>query len=119
ERAEVRALLERSGFEVVTEWDCSFPLFWLMRRAFTRIFPVPTLAGEHPEERTRKSTQRSAWEFSKLSGWIDKLFERTRLYMVHYPCRRGRRGGGVLVAARRGGTPGEVLTERAESRSVD
>lgn len=104
-REEMRALLERNGFRVVSEWDCSWPLFWLMRRVYTRLFEKPLEAGESPEERTRKSTQQSAWDYSRVSHWIDRVFEWTRLYLVHYPFRRGRLGCEVLVAARKVGEP--------------
>ncbi len=100
-RPEFRAMLERNGFRVMSEWDCSFPLFWLMRRVYTRLFPRPAMAEAAPEERTKISTQQSAWEYSRLSTWIDRFFELTRLYMIHYPFRNGRWGCEILLVARK------------------
>lgn len=99
---QFRELMERNGFRVLSEWDCSFPLFWLMRRVYTRLVRKPLLfGGEQPEERTKVSTQQSAWDCSQLSVWIDAFFSITKLYLIHYPFRRGRWGCEMLMVARK------------------
>ncbi|MBV9079743.1 MAG: class I SAM-dependent methyltransferase [Elusimicrobia bacterium] len=100
-RSDFRVMLERSGFKVVSEWDCSFPLFWLMRRLYTLLFPRPEMGVSTPEERTKISTRQSAWEYSRLSHWIDAIFSATRLYLVHYPFRKRQWGCELLLVARR------------------
>lgn len=101
DRPEFAAMLERNGFRVLTMWDCSFPLFWLMRRVYTRLFRKPQMAAGAPEERTKVSAQQSAWDCSHLSDWIDWIFSKTRLYLLHYPFRKGRWGCEILLVARK------------------
>jgi SAM-dependent methyltransferase len=100
-KPEFCQMLERSGFEVLSMWDCSFPLFWLMRRVYTRFFPKPAMGEGAPEERTKVSAQQSAWDCSHVSDWIDRIFSSTRLYLVHYPFRKGPWGCEILLVARK------------------
>lgn len=100
EREALRALMKRSGLDVVSLWDCSFPLFWFMRRVFTRFFTQPVVEGT-PEERTRISSQESAWDSPHASSFIDRFLQWSRLYLVHYPFRKRPWGCEALLVARK------------------
>ena len=98
-REDFTAMIARSGLSVLSVWDCSFPLFWGMRRVYTAILrdrdgPVRSLG-----DRTKRSSQRSAWNFSPASAWIDSFIMATRLYHVQYPFRRGPWGCEILLVA--------------------
>ena len=72
-------LIDRLMNPAEWRWDDEF---YGHDRRYTRLFPKPVLDGSMPEERTRISTQQSAWEYSRLSTWIDRFFELTRLYLI-------------------------------------
>ena len=100
-RVELQALFENSGFEILSVWDCSFPLFWFMRRIYTKLFSRNEFDHLSPEERTKISTCQSAWDYSVLSSMIDWFFSVTRLALIHYPFRKGTWGCEVLLLARK------------------
>jgi SAM-dependent methyltransferase len=100
-RPQLVQLLGAGGFNVVEMWDCSFPLFWLMRRVYTRFFPQQDLGHLSPEERTRISTLQSAWSASHASTLIDWVFQKTHLAKIHYPFRKGESGCEVLLLAQK------------------
>ncbi len=116
-REDFTAMIERSGLQVLSVWDCSFPLFWGMRRVYTAILrerdgPVRTL-----DDRTKCSSQRSAWNFSPVSAWIDGLIMATRLYYVQYPFRHGRWGCEILLVAGKPGGEENPVERHGETMS--
>jgi SAM-dependent methyltransferase len=58
--------LRASGFKVVEVWDCTFPVFWLLRRIYaaTHADPAWKKAAEHDDDLRRltsTSALRNAW----------------------------------------------------------
>lgn len=100
-REDLHALFKRNGYEVVCDWDCSFPLFWLMRRVYTRLIRKEEFEHLSPEERTKVSTCQSAWDYSILSSLIDSLFLKIGLGYFHYPFRKLPWGCESLLLARK------------------
>lgn len=101
EPAALRDVLVGSGYEVVEMWDVSFPVFWLLRRAFTAL-KRPSRAEGTPPERTAASVTVNAWDLGLLSralSWVPPwrpLFALQRRFRT-----RVDRGCEVAVLARR------------------
>ncbi len=108
-RDDFTAMIERSGLNVLSVWDCSFPLFWGMRRVYTAVLRDRNRPLRTSDDRTKCSSQRSAWNFSPVSAWIDWLILTTRLYHAHFPFRRGRWGCEILLVARKPEMEGAAL----------
>jgi SAM-dependent methyltransferase len=64
--------LADAGLGVVTFWDFTFPVFWAMRRAYTRLkraAPAPADA----DAATRASATRNAWDLP----WVSRILDRS------------------------------------------
>jgi SAM-dependent methyltransferase len=59
--ADLRAKLRAAGFVTLEIWDFTFPVFWAMRRAYTRLKPAPRVLDGSREERTRASSGENPW----------------------------------------------------------
>ncbi len=69
---EIQDLLSKAGFAVITIWDFTFPVFWLMRRVYTHFLkPGKQLGG--PAQQTLDSARQYAWGKTKLVSLIEKL----------------------------------------------
>lgn len=81
--------LQNVGLSVVDAHDFTFPLFWLMRRIYTRIKPRPAMDAESPDERTHASSTRNAWEMPLISRALNKTAPLWAvLSRAQYPLRR-------------------------------
>ena len=72
--------LLQAGMQPRMFWDFTFPVYWALRRMYTRIKSPPPMT-EDKESSTKASSARNAWDLS----FISKLLERTALlwYPVH------------------------------------
>jgi hypothetical protein len=70
--AGLRERLAGAGFSVVELWDFTFPVFWLMRRAYTRIKSPPSRMAETMQERTRQSSAKNPWEIPVVSRLLSQ-----------------------------------------------
>ena len=68
---EIFSLLESCGYEVLEQWDISFPFFWFLRRAYTSIKAKPQIEGNHLQ-RTYQSPFTNAWEMGWISNFLSK-----------------------------------------------
>jgi SAM-dependent methyltransferase len=68
---ELAAKLADAGMQSQAFWDFTFPLFWALRRAYTRVKRPPGPAGD-PEAATRASATVSAWELPLVSRVLDR-----------------------------------------------
>lgn len=82
-RDAVEELLSSSGFRLVEFWDYTFPVFWAMRRTYTRLLPAKQPAADMKEANTADSSLNSAWDSGagstlapRLPGW--GLVQRTQ-----------------------------------------
>ncbi len=103
---ELREKLGAAGFSVLEIWDFTFPVFWLMRRVYTRIKSSPANLETNKRERTHKSSGRNPWEIPLVSDWLSRdnalwravykwQFSRFRFWL--------NRGHEVIVLARKNG----------------
>jgi SAM-dependent methyltransferase len=67
---ELTAKLADAGMQSQAFWDFTFPLFWAMRRAYTRVKRPPALPSD-PQTATRASATVSAWELPLVSRVLD------------------------------------------------
>ena len=72
EMDELVNFLSENGFRVVENWDCTFPFFWALRRAYTRLLSPQSTHEYTPQERTLKSSHNSAWN---QYGWLSAIME--------------------------------------------
>jgi SAM-dependent methyltransferase len=70
--AELKEKLYAAGFAVLEMWDFTFPVFWLMRRAYTKLKAPLAGAGGDMMERTLKSSACNPWEIPVLSGLLSR-----------------------------------------------
>jgi len=69
-RAEdIRLSLEKAGFKVLTIWDFTYPVFWLMRRMYT-FLKRPPKENDAISQKTEKSSLRDAWAIPGISGLL-------------------------------------------------
>jgi len=62
--------LTRAGMPPQVFWDFTFPVFWLMRRMYTRIKRAPPVSADK-EWSTKASATRNAWDLPLLSRLLD------------------------------------------------
>jgi SAM-dependent methyltransferase len=67
--ADLRARFHDAGLEPLDVWDFTYPVFWAMRRAYTRLKASPPLTGT-PEERTRRSSAENPWSIPVISALL-------------------------------------------------
>jgi SAM-dependent methyltransferase len=60
------ALLDRAGYATLAMWDVTFPVFWLLRRAYTALKRPPP-APASTRERTARSGAAKAWDLGLIS----------------------------------------------------
>jgi hypothetical protein len=64
----VCTLLEGLDLEVLACWDFTFPVFWVMRRAYTRLKRPPPMVGDSMRERSEKSPSVNAWSMPVIGA---------------------------------------------------
>lgn len=102
--ADLRAKLRAAGLEPLEVWDFTYPVFWAMRRAYTRLKAPPEISGT-PEERTRRSSGENPWSIPVLSTLLSgDNFLWTALSRWQFNRHRLRtdRGHEIVAVARKG-----------------
>jgi SAM-dependent methyltransferase len=79
--ADMTEKLTQAGIPPQVFWDFTFPMFWLMRRIYTRIKSGNSVAADK-EASTKASATANAWDMPFLS----RLLERTAV--LWYPLHR-------------------------------
>lgn len=64
--------LTRAGLEPESFWDFTYPVFWAMRRAYTRVKRGVPAVGDK-ETSTKASATRNAWDLP----WVSRVLDRT------------------------------------------
>ncbi|MBK6806020.1 MAG: hypothetical protein IPG84_14805 [Betaproteobacteria bacterium] len=68
---DLRTRLEEAGLEAVTFEDFTFPVYWAMRRAYTRLKRAPPPPAD-AHAATMASATRNAWDLSFVSRIADR-----------------------------------------------
>jgi SAM-dependent methyltransferase len=98
-RAGVEALLSSCGFRLISLWDYTFPVFWIMRRAYTAIRTRKTLVSDVPEENTAVSAVQSAWDMGTLTRIMAAVPVWPFVYALQRKFREGDRGFEAIALA--------------------
>ena len=69
--ADLSAKLVEAGMQPEAFWDFTYPVFWAMRRAYTRLRRPRRIAPDK-EASTKSSAIRSAWEVPLVSKLLDR-----------------------------------------------
>lgn len=92
------------GFEVVEVLDFTFPVFWMMRRMYTRIKKTPEITHDDALDRTKESSLVNSWDIPLISGLLsgDNFIWRS-IYKIQYSCfrRKINRGHEAIFVARK------------------
>ncbi len=99
EKESLEKQLASCGFKMLEFWNYTFPVFWALRRVYTRILPKKIAGGETKEENTSESSLQSAWDMGKTSTIISKIPIWPLIYAVQKPFKRGRAGFEAIVLA--------------------
>jgi SAM-dependent methyltransferase len=70
---EMVELLAKNGFKVLDIWDFTFPVFWLLRRVYTFIFPRKLTLKSSKNELSKRSSLQSSWDRGILTTMIEKM----------------------------------------------
>ena len=69
--ADLSARLSSAGLEPESFWDFTYPVFWAMRRAYTRVKRAAPLTDDK-EASTKASATRNAWDLPFVSRALDR-----------------------------------------------
>jgi SAM-dependent methyltransferase len=69
--ADLTEKLTQAGMQAQVFWDFTYPVFWLMRRAYTRLKSGAEIAGDK-EASTKASATVNAWEIPMISRLLDR-----------------------------------------------
>lgn len=96
-------LLADAGFTVTEDWDCTFPVFWTLRRLYTALFPRRTAPGD-AHTQTLASSTTSAWDgFRAVTAIAEHPLLWHLLTRIQHPFRNGSCGHERFILARRTG----------------
>jgi SAM-dependent methyltransferase len=101
---ELRDKLAAVGLEILVAWDFTFPLFWILRRLYTRIKCPPRDSELDTATRTAVSSVRNAWETPGISsllqrtGWLWRPLFGIQFALFRIAIHRGHE---MMVIARR------------------
>jgi SAM-dependent methyltransferase len=101
---ELRDKLSAAGLVPIVFWDISFPVFWLLRRLYTRLKTPPTNLPGDAEIRTKLSTAQNAWDIPVIAPVLELFqFLWWPLYWMQFGLFRQQlqHGHALLVLARR------------------
>jgi len=88
---EMKAKLIHAGLEPVVFWDFTYPLFWVMRRVYTRLKRDSGNRETEKDMKTKVSSTVNAWHIPIFSGLLNRLsFLWVLPYKVQFSCFRHR-----------------------------
>ena len=70
---DISEKLIQAGLKPIIFWDFTYPIFWMMRRIYTKVKSPPKTFGDK-EIRTRASSTVNAWDIPLISLLINKNF---------------------------------------------
>ena len=71
---EIRKKLIEAGFEPLVLWDLTYPVFWFMRRLYTRLRAIPKNIEKDKTSRTATSSYTNAWDIPFYSNFLSQKF---------------------------------------------
>ena len=74
---DISQKLVDAGLNPLVFWDFTYPVFWLMRRAYTRLKAFSVNVEKDILTRTAMSSSINAWEMPLCSSLLSKNFHQT------------------------------------------
>lgn len=71
---EIREKLLSAGLKPLVFWDYTYPVFWLMRRVYTRLKSPPENINESKDTRSMESSLVNAWDMPFCSAFLSQKF---------------------------------------------
>ncbi len=68
---DLRKKIINAGLSPVSCFDFTFPIFWIMRRMYTK-WKKPSIGKEDKNEKTGKSSTVNAWDIPFVSGFFNR-----------------------------------------------
>lgn len=97
-------LLKSVNLVPVVSWDVTYPVFWFMRRVYTRLMHTAKYTEDEMSYRTKVSSVSNAWDLPVLSNllskgmWLWRLVYRMQFSYFRHNLRRGHE---MLVVAKK------------------
>lgn len=70
---EIVNLLKKSNFSILEIWDFTFPVFWFLRRVYTRLIPSRVTFKKDQWVSTIESALKNAWGQGVLARWAETI----------------------------------------------
>ncbi len=93
--ADMTRKMTNAGLKPIFFWDFTFPIFWIMRRAYTVVKSAPKVDEADKEGRTKESATVNAWDIPVLSKILNGITPIWRLiyWIQFYAFRRAVNAG--------------------------
>lgn len=69
---DIKEKIKKSGLKLLVIYDYTFPFFWIMRRFYTWVKPIPKTKEKNKRAKTKISSVTNAWTIPILSRLINK-----------------------------------------------
>lgn len=101
--ADLSRKLDDAGYDIIALWDSTFPVFWILRRLYTRLKAEPSIKGSKAEQ-TKASSGVNAWNIPVVGpllnySWV--LWEPLSFLQFHLFRRMVNQGHEVFAVARK------------------
>lgn len=80
---EMRTKITNAGLKPLVFWDFTYPIFWAMRRIYTRLKSAPKDIGSDEDIKTRASSALDAWDIPVISSIFDRDFFCGAYYIIY------------------------------------
>lgn len=101
---DIKKKLIKAGLEPIVFWDFTYPVFWLMRRIYTRLKSCPENLSKDRLYRTYYSTSMNSWDIPFLSNFLQrKCILWNHVYRMQFSCFKNKvqKGHEMLVLAKK------------------
>lgn len=108
---EIKEKLAESDLEPLVIWDFTYPVFWGMRRIYTKSKPVPDKFGKDKLVQTVASSSINAWHIPFLSDFLAQKFIFWNLvYKIQFLYFKDKvqKGHEMLILAKKGLNEGSI-----------
>jgi SAM-dependent methyltransferase len=101
---EIKNKLVKANFEPIVFWDFTYPVFWIMRRLYTRLKSSPEDANTDKLAHSMESSAFNAWDMPVCANLLSrKSFLWDIVYKMQFACFKNKLGNGheIMILARR------------------
>jgi hypothetical protein len=92
-------MLAATGFRLLEFWDYTFPVYWAMRRAYTRVLPTKQPPSDVKEASSAESALTDAWSAGGAGYLVGRIPVWKAVNRVQTRYRHGHRGFEAITLA--------------------